>query len=363
MKRALLASTAIVAAAALASPANAADRIKLSLGGFMEQYIGFADNEEDTGARDFATFDQQSDNEIYFSGSTTLDNGIKMAVRVELEGETGTGAAGAFAGVDEAWLDIQTAWGSIRLGQEDVMADLQAVEPQKGISNDADNWIPEVGMTLNDDSYSVGGSGDDNQIHYLSPKIWGFQAGASYTPEIGNNSNVQPNRVGDASSGLSATLNWTGKFADIGIETGYAYYSQGGDGSSVTTGFVAHQAGLNVTFNGFGLGGAYGRHMGQKNIANDDATIYKVGVWYGTGPILVGFLHRNETNEGGLTGTSSGGREDEATTNSVFFNYTISDGVKWESMIFHADYDEETGVDAAENNGGWGVVGGIRLDF
>jgi len=361
MKRALLASTAIVAAAALASPANAADRIKLSLGGFMEQYIGFADNEEDTGVRDFAAFDQQSDTEIYFSGSTTLDNGIKLAVRVELEGDVGTGGGGGFGGVDESWLDIQTAWGSIRLGQEDVMTDLQAVEPNSGILDDYNNWVVPVGVSANDDSYNVGTSGDDNQIHYLSPKIFGFQAGISYTPEVGNNAQQQPNRVTDASSGLAATLNWSGTFSDIGIDAGYGYYREGGDGARVNSNFTSHNVGLNVKFAGFGIGGNYGSFLGDPAVAPAaEGHMYQVGLWYAAGPMALGFLHKNQEFEGTV---GDAGRTDENTLNGVFFNYTISDGVKWESMIFHADYDEEANTDATENDGGWGVVGGLRLDF
>ena len=360
MKKILLASTAIVTAAALASPATAADRIKLSLGGFMEQYIGFADNEEDTGARDFASFDQQSDNEIYFAGSTTLDNGIKLAVRVELEGETGTGGGGGFGGVDESWLDIQTAWGSIRLGQEDVMTDLQAIEPTGGIITDYDNWVVPIGVTANDDSYNVGSSGDDNMIHYLSPKVWGFQAGVSYTPEVGTNSNVIPNRVTDASSGLAATLNWSGEIGDVTIDAGYGFYREGGDASGTTTGLTSHNTGVNLGFAGFGVGASYGRFLGDRNVAADDAWVYKVGLWYGSGPMTVGFQRIYQQNEGAL---GDRGAEDENTVHAVFFNYELSDGVKWESMIFHADFDEEANVDAAENDGGWGVVGGLRLDF
>jgi hypothetical protein len=365
MKKALLASTAIVAAAAIASPANAADRIKLSVGGYMEQYIGFADVEDDTGVREFATFDEQSDSEVYFSGSTTLDNGIKLAVRMELEGDA------AAVGIDESWLDIQTAWGSIRVGGEDPMVDLQAVEPSSGLSDDYNNWVPSAGVSgqvTNDDSYNVRNSGDDNGIHYLSPSIAGFQVGVSYDPEIGVNAGgVTPNRVTDRSSALSATLNWSGSFMDVGIDTGYGFYTQGGDGSRNTPHFESHQFGLNLKFAGFGIGGNYGRYHGTDNngaggvdLASDDGHMYQVGVWYSSGPMALGFLHKNQVDDGGV---GDNGRQDESTLNSVWFNYTVSDGVRWESMVFNVDYDDETGVDANFTDGGWGVVSGLRLDF
>ena len=51
-----------------------------------EQFIGFADAEEDTGVTGFQpSFDVQNGlRKCYFSGSTTLDNGIKIGVRYEL---------------------------------------------------------------------------------------------------------------------------------------------------------------------------------------------------------------------------------------------------------------------------------------
>ena len=34
-----------------------------------------------------------------------------------------------------------------------------------------------------------------------------------------------------------------------------------------------------------------------------------------------------------------------------------------QGMVFKADYDEEAGVDANEQSGGWGVVAGMKLSF
>ena len=78
MKKSLLATTALAAlgAVAVAGPATAAEKIKVSVGGYMEQWFGYSDNKNSVNA-DRLAFDQQSDGEIHFKGSTTLDNGIK----------------------------------------------------------------------------------------------------------------------------------------------------------------------------------------------------------------------------------------------------------------------------------------------
>ena len=81
MKKSLLATTALAAlgAVAVAGPAVAAEKIKVSVGGYMEQWFGFADNKNNV-APNTDGFDQQSDGEIHFKGSTTLDNGIKVGI-------------------------------------------------------------------------------------------------------------------------------------------------------------------------------------------------------------------------------------------------------------------------------------------
>jgi len=369
MKKVLLASTAIVAAAALVSPAIAADKIKLSLGGGMEQYIGFADNEDDAGVREFATFDTQQSTEVYFRGSTTLDNGIKLSVDIQLEGDA------VATTVDESYLNIQTAWGSVRIGQDDAMSDNMAVEPSRGISGNHDNWIRNAGVNeaLGDDTYSTGASGDNNQIHYMSPSIAGFQAGVSYTPEMVSQGGggATPNRVtADGSSALAAGLNWGGSFSDVGIDLGYVFYTQGGDGAATVGGLHGHHAGLKVSVAGFGAGVSYGKQEGESGLgvggsgSSDDGWQYKAGIWYSSGPMAVGFYHQHgETEQAATAAGGAATKSDETTVNSVWFDYTTSEGVKWRSMVFNTDMDSPGTADAAFTDGGWGVVGGLALSF
>ncbi len=389
MKKALLASTAIVTAAALASPAAAADRVKLGLGGYMEQYVGFIQQEDGDKLasgqelRDFKVFDEQSDSEVYFSGSTTLDNGIKLALRVELEGDAGA------ATIDESWLDIQTAWGTLRLGADDPVSDLMSVEPRRGILNDYNNWVPAVGgntiATANtnsnvtvDDPYGVRTASDDNGVYYVSPKIAGFQTAVSYQPEMGSGgANGTPNSVTDAGSALSATLNWAGEVGPVAISTGYAYLHEESAVPGAAGNFVSHNVGLNVSYAGIGLGVAYGRWLEKDSVTTTaaantqagsssvDGHMYVVGLWYISGPIEVGYNHKFQTVQGQTINAANigGNGNDENTLDGAYFNYQISDGVKWESMVFHVDYDDELSLDAASHSGGWGVVGGLRLDF
>ena len=74
-----------------AAPAMAAEKIKISVGGYMEQWFGYVSSDDDTSGNDFSGVDIKSDAEIHFKGSTTLDNGIEFGVNVQLEGNGNAG--------------------------------------------------------------------------------------------------------------------------------------------------------------------------------------------------------------------------------------------------------------------------------
>ena len=140
MKKQLLTSTALVAAGVMAVSGPAlANGPKLSVGGSMTQIFGTGSDSAAFEAAQLAGgddgrvgWDVHSDAEIHFNGSVTLDNGIRIRGRVELEGnslpDAGIGAnvsnGGAAAGtsedfIDEHWMRISGSFGELRLGSTD----------------------------------------------------------------------------------------------------------------------------------------------------------------------------------------------------------------------------------------------------
>lgn len=106
MKKILVASSALVAVA-FAGQASASEKIKLSVGGYTEQWIGAAD--QDSGKESYNAL--QSDTEIHFKGSTTLDNGIEVGATIEFEAE-----GEANNNTDEQYLYVNGGFGQIKLG-------------------------------------------------------------------------------------------------------------------------------------------------------------------------------------------------------------------------------------------------------
>lgn len=100
MKRRLLASTAFVGANIAATPAVAANGIRLSVGGFFNAayQATFDDDGEGEPGDDRNTDGFFQSAEIFFDGRVTLDIGLAVGARVELEGETENDQ------IDEAWI-------------------------------------------------------------------------------------------------------------------------------------------------------------------------------------------------------------------------------------------------------------------
>src|SRR3546814_18170 len=116
MKHILLGTSALVAAGLLVAPANAAEKIKLGLGGFYNASMGmnFAEDDDPGESGDqHNDFDIHQNIEIHIKGETTLDNGITVGVQLQLEGDDDAERW------DEAWGYFSGGFGEIRFGSED----------------------------------------------------------------------------------------------------------------------------------------------------------------------------------------------------------------------------------------------------
>lgn len=66
MKKVLLGTSALIAAAAISAPAMAQEKIQLGLGGKMEQYFGF-NSFDDSATEDLTSTGILTDTEVYFT--------------------------------------------------------------------------------------------------------------------------------------------------------------------------------------------------------------------------------------------------------------------------------------------------------
>jgi hypothetical protein len=114
MKKLLLGSSVLVGVGALAQSAVASDGIKLEVGGFFNTvFEGVFDHKDNKHFGSLHSYDAfQHNAEVYFKGETTLDNGLTIGARIELEGEN------AADQIDKSFVYWSGGFGKVQIGSE-----------------------------------------------------------------------------------------------------------------------------------------------------------------------------------------------------------------------------------------------------
>ncbi|MCA8927570.1 MAG: porin [Alphaproteobacteria bacterium] len=384
MKRNLLATSALVAAGALMSQAAFAEAkpIELKVGGYMEQWVGFASFSADQPSNnslvndDVSDLDIQQDAEIHFKGSTTLDNGLTFGVNVQLEAETDSDQ------IDEAYMFMRGEFGEVLLGMENGAAyAMHYGFGDFGVgatmnSGDLSQWY------LGPNAYELSGTyqglrnrdNDSNKIRYISPRISGFQIGMDYSPEARQDSDSFPTEVknggtpglndnGTPENVWSVAANYLNSFdgVDVALSAGF----QGiGDGNGRTGSDPYNFAlGMRLGYSGFGLSASwthendYGSNgVGNFRIENRD--VVGAGIDYKEGPMHVGL----DVAYGMQDYVASAASDTKQIAVQLGGTYILGPGVEARGSIFYANTDDGLGISGNDSDG-FAVVGGIRLVF
>ena len=168
MRKLLLGTTALAAAATLSANAALAD---VSISGYYEWK--YQSTSSDITANDGTTFG--SDSEIAFKFSNKTDSGLDLGLTVEMFSD-----GDETSNTDEASLSIGGGFGKLVLGQNDgvgdnygvASTDLPAEEIYAGFGDDNDLVL--VNADIN------GLSGDANKVSYHIPAMGGLTAGVSF---------------------------------------------------------------------------------------------------------------------------------------------------------------------------------------
>jgi len=327
----LLGTTALVAAGFATAPAMAADKINIDVGGYFVGAIAGVFS-ADFGANEIGETGTQVDernvrfareSEIHFKGSTTLDNGIEIGVRFELQG--GDDQSEPFDNLDEAYIWVSGAFGEFQFGDQDGVGDqMPLVAPSpflEHFANDTDlDPIGEVfGETINT---VLDVSSDFSKIIYFTPRIAGFQVGFSYAPEprelSGNEEYTEAFKGDDEfenffEAGLTWEYDWSG--IEIGVSGVYVTAVANGttiidsdgdesfffsdDSALVGLPTVDEVAQQNQTFHDWAIGsvvgwgnwtfgGAYSRKQSTVSFSDKTLRTWDVGGTYATGPWTFG---------------------------------------------------------------------------
>ncbi len=364
MKKVLLGTTALVAAGMIASsPALSAERLSVKVGGYMEQWMGYASVDDNAG-RDVDGFDIKSDSEIHFTGMTTLDNGIEFGINVQLEANSNSGDQ-----IDESYLIVKGSFGEINLGDENsAMYKMHYAPTDYGIglnSGDQIDWAAVSGSGLSTSGYfrnpygstfiEPAAANDSTKLTYYTPRFGGFQLGASYSPDGNQDNNNTPNRDAVNSDMVAVGANFKGDFAgaSVGVSAGYGTFLNAPSNADEP---IAYNFGLTIGFGGFEVGGSYAKADDNNN--GNDGDGYNIGVAYTTGPLGVSLTYFTGEREGLNTAANP---QTEQKTVHLSANYTLGPGVTAAATLGHANFDSSTtGIN--ENEATY-LVTGIKLSF
>jgi outer membrane protein OmpU len=427
MKKVLLGTTALVAAGLILGGASAAQAqakkegpIVVGIGGYFYGY--FAGNSQDDGAatttqaaqpgfgvRNYGIFRKSR---IQFNGRTDLDNGLKVGIRVQLRGE-----ANSTDQIDQSNLWFDSQFGRFELGKTRGAAfNMHYAAPsiQDSVGDpwslnfgDFQGMSTPSGNLLNGGHSSYIELGRSEKIIYYTPRFAGFQLGVSFAPDgcwvtgqSGASSSTQgitayqgsggtgcsigtglsgKYNAGQQSNVLGLGANYVNKLGPVDLAVSLGYMSA--DVESAATGVTpaafknqqAWNAGVNVGFAGFLLGGGYAWDNNGTNraalagtTAGKDANHWNIGLVYAWDRWRVGVNYMySDIKAVNFTGAGLGKDKYQGVELGGAYTLgpgiTLSAGAEWQKWESYKSATDPTL--AASENSGWVYQVGTVLRF
>ena len=364
MKRILLGTTALVAAGVFAGAAEAADNLSFGVRGYMNHAYGFVNEDDDFGEAGDNRRDHNlgTDAEVHFRGEVTLDNGLTVGGRIELEGFTSGDQ------IDERWTYIRGGFGELRFGDEDDARKLKSYSAPTPTPNSF--GVNSPFFTFNNPGAAHVTSSvstfrnlenDSAKLIYFTPSFGGFQLAASYAPDGTQDrtgfGTTPTNNCNQVSNAISIGADYSGEFSGFTVGFGGGYSE--GDRENGCVAPVAQlpdpsvwAVGVNLGFGGFAVGGSI--LFGEDGIIGTaENTEYDVGLTYTVDAITVGAGWSHGEYDIG------GGFDDTLDHAQVGLSYALGPGISVDAMIGLFNYS----CDGCANNNGWQAGVAVPISF
>jgi outer membrane protein OmpU len=350
MKKSLLATTALAALGAVAVATPASAKFDVTVKGYMEQWFGYSDN-ANSANQNSDVFDQFSDSEFFIGFSQTLDNGLKIGGEIQVEGQQD--ASGEH--VDEQYIYVSGSFGRLELGTDNGAGyRMHYGIKSNGIGideGDVASWVSGANGALRSTSRTTGMDNDENKITYFSPRVNGFQIGASFLPEAdinqSNGAGVGKEADGNRDTGFILGANYVTSVADMSIKISAGYGDAGGDDQAAGD-ETAASAGIQLGFGGFTASFAYGEHEDDAAVSDDN--VFGVGLAYNAGPagVSVSYIRGEDSDN-----------DQQQDAFELGASYQVGPGVTAKSSIYYLE-----GVTAGNTVAdGVAAVAGLALSF
>lgn len=366
MKKILLASAGLLAIGTCA--AQAAEPVKLSIGGSMTEWVAFGTNKATAG--DLVEFDEQHLAKIVFKGETKLDNGLSVGVTVDTNASQGVDSRTRLPGnhnVNRAYLTLTSAYGQVVAGQNDNVGALFHVSAPDvgGVGSQDGYWMDFVMAAGNHhDTWQrtfVGEDRSTEKLTYITPAFYGVQLGASYVPDVNraNSGNLGQAPMGSDLYVIGLSAN--NSIGPVGLKADASYVQANGDEGTLSS-FYAYQGGLQASYGAFTLGGSvlYRGSDGDSlaKVNTQEGTSFDIGVSYVVAPYGVSASYF----EGNAKSASGVSAHDASKVWTLAGSYDVGPGITWKNSIMYIDYTSGANV-ATDENKGWLAVTALTVDF
>jgi len=319
MRKLLLTSSALVAAASISSYATADVSVT---GAFEWTYSSTSSNLAATDG------DAQGiDNELTIKFTNKTDSGLTITGVYDID-------AGANA-ADESWMSIAGGFGTLTLGQESSVNDAFGIGEHDLIDEDLSVVMGSSSIVVNSGET---GANKLNKLIYQTPAIGGFSAGYS----------IQDSGTEDASTdqiamGAAYTMPMAGGSMTI------KYNKQTTDGTTITE-TEGSNMGVSMTMGALTAIASKGEStIGAGATQSDDRNASGVGIKYdlGGGMTIAATTMKAEDDK-----DVDGTQNEEYSANLAEVVYTVAPGLK--AKITYLDYDYKKGgeASAASNDSG-----------
>jgi outer membrane protein OmpU len=358
MKNVLMASSAIVGAAALVASPAAAQELELS--GFQQFFASGGDADADASDRGFAF---TTNTEIHVNGSIMADNGVTFGFRVEIEADSGEDN-----NVDENSIWASGGFGKLEFGNNDGAEDSFMVNGSNsgvdygGVGNPTSTFLSTAYAGNARTSVDFRGgidTSDATKITYTTPNFSGFSFGVSYTPDTADGSDGNEFHRAEAEGvhdNVGIGLGYEGEFNGFGLELGLT-------GAYGVSGFDAEPegdpwgigGGLAVSFSGFTI--AAGAVYDDFDDNGDTGWAADLGVGYAAGPwnfSVNGIYSKDDDSDDELLGGSA----------NVGYNLAPGVTVFVAGFIGQEDFGDDTEAEVgSDDNQIVAVTSGLKLAF
>lgn len=389
MKKILLATTGLVGAA-LISGAASAETPKVTLGGFADFQAGYTSENNDGARRDIGF---RNDNEITIHVDGKTDAGLGYGAVVDLEADITNDANNQGTNAARTFTYLEGNFGRVELGgNKDAAANLRVDASTLAVASGGINgaWTYFAnGGGLNpgnatDANGNVVGNGrfittsklfaehgslfspagestyNATKITYYTPRYFGFQAGGSYTPDLGDRGQLiartkqVAGQVGDVWDGA---LNYENQFSNGLKLSATGAYEYGNADTAANENVSAWNIGGLVGYQGFNIAGSYGdwSDSNQASGSNNDANYWTIGGSYEAGPYGFSVTYLNSQLEVG-----TGIQDNEFDNIVIGADYKLAPGLTPYAEVSFYDY---TAAGTVNDNSGTTLLLGTQVAF